>query len=899
MTAVSVVRATLLSIAIGMAVTGCGNSDNDLSEQEIKYLSHLDQSRFLQRQGELKASTIEARSAIELQPQSPEAYFVIINNLLKAGDARNAERQLDWLEESIPEGSMDIESQSRASIIRAEASLLQGRTADALAALESMQTDDPAMLAERSLLKGRILLVADRLDDAQKAYSEARSQLGDSALPLVGLSRVAHASGDSEQVKEYLAEAEQIDPQNAELWLWKAQLAHNAENWPVAEEAYVRALEDIGQYDIMTYRKYETISALIRVLRAQGKSAEAFVYEEILAKSAPGTIKSNLTAAREAYDAGNLEEAANYLEEVLAQVPNHEQSSLMLGMIRFRQGRIGEAERLLRPIAELGDSEAASKLLAAARIQMKDPQEARNILSNLSDKDTDPEILALVGIASLSAGDLATGEPLIEKALALAPDNHALRLRYAGYLMQRGEYSKAIDQARQVPQDSNLGDQARIVTIEAQMSAGSTQQAIVTAEAWIKAQPDSATPLIARGNIAARTGNPERARSYFEKARDRAPEQASPEIALGNLARTRQNADEARSHFRKAVELAPDNRQALQGLAEVTDEPTLRSIMRDILDAQPDATGPKLVLLEGALVEGDSQQADELTAALLEREDEATPARAEPLVAVLYNSVAARLRQNGDQERAAEVLERARALFAENEDITLQAAAVAFADNNPNAARRLLQEAKKLHPDSPTPYIVEARYFEKREDFNQAAELYQLAYEKEANAEIANGYAGNLQRAGRDGDALAFLEAVIERHPDHVPLRLALAVLQQSHGKQDRAKASYEQLLVAMPDNVVVLNNLAWLYHQEGDDRAIALAQKAYQLSPDNAAVADTYGWIMLKSGKHQESVPILEKAHQLQPESEEIALHLAEAYRSVGKSTEAKRLLEQFANQG
>ena len=63
--------------------------------------------------------------------------------------------------------------------------------------------------------------------------------------------------------------------------------------------------------------------------------------------------------------------------------------------------------------------------------------------------------------------------------------------------------------------------------------------------------------------------------------------------------------------------------------------------------------------------------------------------------------------------------------------------------------------------------------------------------------------------------------------------------------------------------------------------------------------MADTYGWIMLKSGKHQESVPILEKAHQLQPESEEIALHLAEAYRSVGKSTEAKRLLEQFANQG
>ena len=97
----------------------------------------------------------------------------------------------------------------------------------------------------------------------------------------------------------------------------------------------------------------------------------------------------------------------------------------------------------------------------------------------------------------------------------------------------------------------------------------------------------------------------------------------------------------------------------------------------------------------------------------------------------------------------------------------------------------------------------------------------------------------------------------------------------------------------------MVLNNLAWLYHEDGDERAISLAQKAYELNPENAAVVDTYGWIMLKSGNHQQSVPILEKAHELQPDSEEIALHLAEAYRTVGKSSEAQRILEKFGGQG
>jgi len=899
MKSVLAVRASLLSIAISLAVAGCGGNGEEMSQKDIQYLSHLDQSRFLQRQGELKSSTLEARSAIELQPDNPEPYFVIINNLLEAGDARNAERQLNWLAESIPEDVMTVQEQARAHLIRAEARLMQGDPNGAVEALENITVEDPPLLVERNLLMGRTHLSADRLGEAEQAYSEARSMAEDSALPLVGLSRVAQARGDTEQARRLIEDAEVVDPQDAELWLWKAQLADNSGQWNKAEEAYVRALEDIGQYDIMTYRKYETISALIRVLRAQGKSAEAYVYEEILAKSGPGTIKSNITAARDAYEAGNLDNAAAYLEEVLAQAPNHEQSSLMLGMIRFRQGRVEEAEALLRPIAELGDSEAASKLLAAARIQMRDPEEARNILDNLSDKDTDPETLALVGIASLSAGDLDTGEPLIEKALSLVPDNHQLRLRYAGYLVQRGEFAKAISQAEQVPEGTELSDQARMVIIEAQLASGDPASATSTAEAWIKSAPDSATALLARGNIAATVGEPDTARSYFDNARRKAPDQAAPLMALGNLAVSRQQPEEARQHYRNAVERAPDNRQALQGYAELSDPDDVRATMREILEAQPEATGPKLILLESALLAGETGVADELTASLLERRSANAPSQAEPLVATLYNAVAARLRQTGNPERSTEVLERARALFPESEAITLQAAAVAFASGDSTAARKLLQEAKKQNPDSAAPYLVEARHFEQQGAFPQAAELYQLADEKQASAEIANGYARALQRAGRNEEALTYLETATERYPDNAQLRLGMAVLQQSSGDEQNARANYEKLLSALPEHPVVLNNLAWLYHEDGDERAISLAQKAYELNPENAAVVDTYGWIMLKSGNHQQSVPILEKAHELQPDSEEIALHLAEAYRTVGKSSEAQRILEKFGGQG
>jgi len=110
---------------------------------------------------------------------------------------------------------------------------------------------------------------------------------------------------------------------------------------------------------------------------------------------------------------------------------------------------------------------------------------------------------------------------------------------------------------------------------------------------------------------------------------------------------------------------------------------------------------------------------------------------------------------------------------------------------------------------------------------------------------------------------------------------------------------AYEKVLDAYPQNSLALNNLAWIYFEQGNNRAGELSQRAYELSPDNAAIADTHGWILFKSGDTQKSLSILEKAHELAPDSQEIALHLAEVYREVGRNTDAKRVLEKFSGTG
>lgn len=895
MKATSTFRATFIAITLAIGLSGCSDNQEEMSQEEIEYISHVDQSRFFQRQGELRSSTQEARSAIELQPGRPDPYFIILNNLLTAGDAVNAERQLGYLLDSIPEESKTEAVESQAALLRAEANLMQGQLEDALDALKSLESLDRVQTQKAEIIKGRTLLAAGRPDDAQKAFEEAHA-ISESVEAMVGLSRTAMQRGQREQAQEYISQAEEIDQNASELWLWKAQLAEQAENWSDAEEAYIRALEEIGRYDIMTYRKYETMSALIRALREQGKSSEAFVYEEILAKSAPGTIKSNLQAAQSAYEEGNLDEAARFLEEIRAQAPGNEQAATMLGLVRFRQGRVEEAEQLLAPVAELGDSELASKLVAASRLQLRDPQGAKKVLENLKSADTDPSVLAMVGIASLSTGDLDTGEALLEKSLSLNPDNQNLRIRYTRYLLSREKTDKAFEQLDLLSEQQPDSPLVKSLRVQAHLVAGEREKAIDVANQWLSESPDDLTANMTRGEIAAQAGNYEEAARSFEKATALDSTNPAPKVALGRMALAQDDQEAAKQQFIDAANLSPNNMQALQGMAATHTADELKPEMEKLIQDHPASIAPRLILLEIALTSGDQTRADELAATLLERDAENNPAPAESAVANIFNGVGAKLRRSGDLERADNVLERGRVLFPENENIALQSASLAFSQKQEDKARRILQEVKQAHDQSPGPYVVEAQYFASLEQYQEAVEMYELAIEKGAGPDTKLALVRSMERSGQTDKAIQLAKEFLGQHPEHQGLLMSSAMLHQQKGEASEAINAYERLLEQYPQNAIALNNLAWLYFEQNDDRATELARRAFELVPENAAIADTYGWILFKSGDLQASIPILEKAHQLAPDSQEIALHLAEAYRETGRNAEAKAILEKYS---
>ena len=93
------------------------------------------------------------------------------------------------------------------------------------------------------------------------------------------------------------------------------------------------------------------------------------------------------------------------------------------------------------------------------------------------------------------------------------------------------------------------------------------------------------------------------------------------------------------------------------------------------------------------------------------------------------------------------------------------------------------------------------------------------------------------------------------------------------------------------PENIVALNNLAWLYSIEKDRRALEFAKKAYNIKPEDAGIQDTYGWILVQQGKVEEGLRILQKVIKRLPDVPEVRYHYATALMKSGEEIKARKI--------
>jgi Tfp pilus assembly protein PilF len=156
-----------------------------------------------------------------------------------------------------------------------------------------------------------------------------------------------------------------------------------------------------------------------------------------------------------------------------------------------------------------------------------------------------------------------------------------------------------------------------------------------------------------------------------------------------------------------------------------------------------------------------------------------------------------------------------------------------------------------------------------------------------------------LTQDGKGKEAESRLLQWLKERPTDVTIRTYLADSYMKAKERKPAIEQYETILQQEPQNVVALNNLASLYQQEKDPRALEVAERAYRLMPDNAAVQDTLGWILVEQGNTARGLPLLQKAASLAPQAAEIRYHLVLGLVKAGEKAKARKELEQLLSAG
>jgi putative PEP-CTERM system TPR-repeat lipoprotein len=540
---------------------------------------------------------------------------------------------------------------------------------------------------------------------------------------------------------------------------------------------------------------------------------------------------------------------------------------------------------------------------------------------------SDPQALAMLGVAYLRSGYASEATQALERAVTLAPDMASFRNQLALSLISQGEGDEAqtvLESAVKID-----GDQFHSDTLLAILRTreGNYDGAAEAVERLMDKQGDNPLGLNLLGMVEMGRGDDAAAKAAFEDALKLDPSYIPAVRNLTELAERSGDHASVEAEWRRLLKASPGNEEAYLALAGIAIEQSRTDdaleFAQAAVSANPGRTRPRLMLARVLAVKDDLDAAgdviqrgldiDQDNVALLiqrgriaaaegetakvrevvetlERElDESTP----PAV---WHSLAELQLAAGDGTGARLTFERV--LQSEPEHTAALAAMVRIhlATEEVASARHRLDQLKVIDEHAPMVTALEADVLYREGRADEAIELYsELAAQGSRQALIR--LAAMQGGSGDHDSAQHTLNGWLETHPEDVGVKLVLANLLLQTGQGGEAESLYEPLLYT--GNPIVLNNLAWLYFEKGDGRAAELAQRAYDAAPNHSGIVDTLGWILVQTGREDDGVTLLRKSVDISSDNPTTQYHLGVALLRTGNAAQAERWLERALSFG
>ena len=218
---------------------------------------------------------------------------------------------------------------------------------------------------------------------------------------------------------------------------------------------------------------------------------------------------------------------------------------------------------------------------------------------------------------------------------------------------------------------------------------------------------------------------------------------------------------------------------------------------------------------------------------------------------------------------------------------------------NYDQAYKYAMEIQKVQPDLYMGYELAGNALMAKKDHVGAKFNYEKALKYNQTTDLVIKLSEASARSGKFEEGTKPLLAWLSDHPKDSRVLQFLGMAYQNMKRNDKAIETYEKVLTIQPDNVVVLNNLAWLYSLAKNPKALELAERAYQASPDDIGVQDTYGWLLVQQGQAEKGLQLLEQVIIILPGVPEVQYHYAVALMKSGEKEKARKILIELLEGG
>jgi cellulose synthase operon protein C len=900
-------RAALLA-ATSLFVLASTSSPSLAADTAQEYAKQAEEA--LQK-GDGRTALIQYRNAVKAAPEDASLHFKLGRLLLVAGDAVGAERELRaardrkydeiellplltraWLMQDQPEKVLrEVDPKTGTPERRAvaltsigEAQLAMKHTDEAERVLTEAEALDPKARATK-LAMGRLMLARNRPTDAEAKFNAAHAlEATSESWMLRGEAELQQ--GKTDEAKASFDQAIALDKRNAAALTERARIAL-AKQTPEADAA---AKADL----------------------------------DAAVTASPGMAGAHYLLAFLAARKGAWGEADNELQKVGPLLPELPRGLYLQAVVKNALNQPEQAQAAVtKHVARFPDDVQAQKLLAVMAMKRKEPDKAIEALERaVAAKPDDAEAQDMLGRAYLATGKSDKALAAFDAASKAAPDDPAMRTRIALSKLQIGDRDAAIkDLERSLALDGNKSGPAGEVLVLSYLRAGKLDDAQRVADDLVKRQAKAPLPQLLQIMVQAERGQTAEAEARAGELADANPDFAPARLQQAELQAQQGKSDEAAATYRALLARAPTNVPALRAATQLDRArgklPDSVALWEAAHKSAPQDVVVAIGLAEMLAMTGDNArglavlrepQLAEMTDVNLlrargrfemaQKDSAAAVATLKRAVDTAPTDLAARrdyavvLAMTGDIGQAEQQLDEARKEAPNNDQLLRDRAAVTL-KRGVEPALQFAAQAAQAEPRRPAAQALAGDVLAMNGQIDPAIDRWRSAQSQAPSTLLVMRIAQGLQRQGKSDDAKSLLADWAKKQPDDLEAQLGYAQFLLVRKETAPAIQKFEALAKQRPDDAVVLNNLAWLYGQEKDPRAIEMAKAAYRADPRSASIADTLGYVLLQTGKPQDALPYLRRAAMAAPEEPDIQVHYATALAATGAKAQAAAALQ------